>query len=66
MFLKVRSVFYLLNSKEKGRHMAHHLVGPKGRFDLPFDSPRLQFEFELKYYSNILIRNSSPKIVILL
>ena len=40
-------------------------MGPMGRFDLPFDSQRLHFEFKLKYLGNILIVNSSPKIIIL-
>ena len=43
-----------------------YLVGHIGRFDLPFDSLRWQFEFELKYYGNILIRYSSLKDMILL
>jgi hypothetical protein len=30
-----------------------------------FDSQRLHFEFKLRYYGNILIMNSSPKIIIL-
>ena len=40
-------------------------MGPFGRFDLQIDSMRYGFEFELKYYGNILIRYSSLKDMIL-